>query len=261
MKTLSCLLSALLLAAPMAHAQEFSALVSPPRFEGTAQPGTTYRDVVEITNASNAAARYTMRTADWELDDQSQATFQEDLKSNSCRPWVGLERKDIQIGANGKYRFRFEVKVPADAPVGECRFAMMLEGEPQEVAGGVPIPVSGRLGIIVYVAIGGAKADFKIEGTQRTQVENIDRPALRIKNVGTAHDRVEGFIDGVDASGKKITFTASNLPILAGDTRVVPLTPVAEKGMPEPVIAYPLTLKGKIDWGTQRLDVDGMSIP
>lgn len=244
------------------HAQEFSALVSPPRFEGPAVAGGTYRDVIEITNVSGSAAKYYLRTTDWELDASGQAVFQDDLKPNSCRPWAALERREIQVPAGGKYRFRFEVAVPANAPVGECRLAIMLEGEPQTVgAGNVSIPVSGRLGIIVYVAVGGAKPSFQIDGTARTPVESIERPALRLKNVGNAHGRLEGFIDAVDAKGTKITFTPSNLPILAGETRVVPLAPLQEKGMAEPKVVYPLTLKGKIDWNNQRLDVDGVAIP
>lgn len=262
MRRLSLAVLAAALFAPAVQAQEFSALVSPPRFEGEAAPGGTYRDVIEITNVSASAAKYYLRTADWELDATGQAVFHDELKPGSCRPWAALERRDIQVAGGGKYRFRFEVKVPADAPVGECRLAIMLEGEPQTVgAGNVSIPVSGRLGIIVYVAVGGAKPVFHVEGTARTPVEGIERPALRLKNQGNAHGRVEGFVDAVDAKGTKITFTPSNLPILAGETRVVPLMPLPEKGKPEPTIAYPLTLKGKIDWNNQRLDVDGVVVP
>ncbi len=262
MRRLSFVFWAAALLTPAAHAQEFSALVSPPRFETTTQPGSTYRDVIEITNVSSSSAKYYLRTADWDLDASGQAVFQDDLKPGSCRPWAALERRDIQVPAGGKYRFRFEVAVPADAPAGECRLAIMLEGEPQAVgAGNMSIPVSGRLGIVVYVAVGGAKPAFQIEGQTRAPVEGIERPALRLKNVGNAHGRLEGYIDAVDAKGTKITFTPSNLPILAGETRVVPLAPLQEKGMPEPKVAYPLTLKGKIDWNNQRLDVDGVVIP
>lgn len=249
------------LVAPAAHAQDFSALVSPPRFEGQAAPGGTYRDVIEITNVSASSAKYYLRTTDWELDATGQAVFQDALKPSSCRPWAALERREIQVAGGGKYRFRFEVAVPADAPVGECRLAIMLEGEPQTVgAGNMAIPVSGRLGIIVYVAVGGAKPAFHVEGTARTPVEGVDRPALKLKNQGNAHGRLEGYIDAVDAKGTKITFTPSNLPILAGETRLVPLMALPEKGKPEPTIAYPLTLKGKIDWNNQRLDVDGVVV-
>lgn len=259
MKTLLSL--CLLCIAPLASAQEFSALVSPPRIEGAAQPGTIYRDVVEITNMSATTARYSLHTTDWELDQDAQAVFSEDLKPGSCRQWVAIERKEIQVGPGAKYRYRFEATVPADAPQGECRFALMIEGQPQEVAGGRVPSVSGRLGVIVYLSIGNAHADFKIVGAGRVKVEGVDRPALRIHNAGTAHDRLEGYVDAIDAAGNKITFNPSNLPILAGETRMVPLTPSPEKGRAEPKVVYPLTLKGKIDWAQSRLDVEGVSIP
>ena len=46
-------------------------MVSPPRFELTAKPGETQRQVVEIMNADVQPATYRMRTADWTLDDKA----------------------------------------------------------------------------------------------------------------------------------------------------------------------------------------------
>ena len=69
------LLAAGALAPAGAGAQGFSALVSPPRFEDQVKPGTVYRNVVEISNVSGAAAHYTLKTADWHLDAQGSAVF------------------------------------------------------------------------------------------------------------------------------------------------------------------------------------------
>ena len=51
--------------------------------------------------------------------------------SDSCRPWVAIERREITVPGGGRYRFRFEVEPPADAPPRECRFALMIEGDEQ----------------------------------------------------------------------------------------------------------------------------------
>lgn len=237
-------------------AQGFSALVTPPRFEDTAKPGTIYRNVVEITNVSPERATFMLKTADWELDDNASAVFSDALAPGSCRPWVGIEAPTIAVDANTKRRYRFEVAVPADAPSGECRFAIMLEGEPETAKGAVPVPVSGRIGIIVYLTIGDAAAKFDVVGSHVQTVDGRALPALRLRNSGNAHGRMEGLVDGKDANGRSFTFVPSNLPILAGETRSVVLTPEGDNPeTPAPPIVYPLTLKGRLDWGSQRIDV------
>jgi len=246
-----------LLGSGPAAAGGFSALVSPPRFEDKAKAGTTYRNVIEITNVSAERARYTFRTADWQLNDEASAIFSEALAPGSCRRWVGIEAPEIIVEANAKRRYRFEVAVPADAPSGECRFAIMLEGDPEKVKGDLALPVSGRIGIIVYLSIGDAAAKLDVVGSQAQTVEGRNLPLLRVRNSGNAHGRLEGLIDGKDASGRRFTFAPSNLPILAGETRGVLLNPEGDNDKtPAPAIVYPLTLKGRLEWGAQHLDVE-----
>lgn len=245
-----------LLVSTGAAAQGFSALVTPPRFEDVVKPGTLYRNVVEITNVSAQRAKFALKTADWELDESASAVFSDALAPGSCRPWVGIEAPQISIEPNTKRRYRFEVAVPSDAPSGECRFAIMLEGEPQTAKGAVPVPVSGRIGIIVYLTIGDAAAKFDVVGAEVKTVEGRALPVLRLRNSGNAHGRMEGLVDGKDASGRTFSFAPSNLPILAGETRAVVLTPEGDNpGAPAPAIVYPLVLKGRLDWGSQRIDI------
>lgn len=240
-----------------ATAQGFSVLVSPPRFEDSAKPGSTYRNVVEITNVSAQATRLNLKTADWRLDANGAAVFSDELAPGSCRPWVGLEATALDVAANGKRRYRFEVAVPADAPAGECRFAILLEGDPEEVKSGVVVPVSGRIGIIVYLSIGNAAPKLEMAGTQLQAVDGTVLPVVRVRNTGNAHGRLEGFIDGKDASGRRFNLSPASLPILAGETRDIVLTPQADNDTtPAPTIAYPLTLKGKLDWGSERMDIE-----
>lgn len=239
-----------------AGAQGFSALVTPPRFEDVVKPGAVYRNVVEITNVSDQRAKYLLKTADWELDATASAVFSDALAPGSCRPWVGIEAPEIVVAANTKRRYRFEVAIPADAASGECRFAIMLEGEPETAKGDVPVPVSGRIGIIVYLTIGDAAAKFDVVGSAVQTVDGRALPVLRLRNSGNAHGRMEGLVDGKDASGRSYTFAPSNLPILAGETRAVVLTPEGDRpDTPAPAIVYPLALKGRLDWGSQRIDI------
>src|SRR5882672_12737779 len=111
-----------------ACAQGFAALVSPPRFELAARPGKILRSVVEVSNRSTAPARYLVHTADWTFSPDFSVSFHDELQPGSCRPWVAIERPEVVVPGGGTLRYRFEVNVPADAPAGECRFALMIEG-------------------------------------------------------------------------------------------------------------------------------------
>lgn len=241
---------------PVVAAEGFSALVSPPRFEAEAKPGTTYRNIVEITNLSVKSEHYALRTADWTLGADGNAVFSEALAPGSCRSWVGIEAPDINIAAGAKRRYRFEVAVPVDAPVGECRFAIMLEGDPDTVKGSLAVPVAGRIGIIVYLAIGDAAPKLEVLGQQVRDVQGQWLPVLSVRNNGNAHGRVEGLVDGRDASGRSLSFAPASLPILPGETREIVLTPEPDTATAKaPTIAYPLTLKGRLDAGAQRIEL------
>jgi hypothetical protein len=246
--------AALLAAIPAcAFAQGFAALVSPPRFELTAKPGERLRDVMEITNASTQSARYRLKTADWTLDDNAAVKFDDALKPGSCRPWVAIESRQITVSAGGKYRYRFEMAPPADAPAGECRFAILIEGDEQNVQtpGGPAFPIAGRLGVIVYVTLGGAQPQLEVVGGRVAPVNGEDMPIAMVKNSGNAHGRLTGFLSGTDAAGKKLEFTPSTLPILPGETRAISLGLYKEQD--EAVkIAYPITIRGKLEWGDNK---------
>ena len=232
-------------------------MVSPPRFEDTAKAGTTWRNVVEITNVSTQSAHFAFRTADWQLDAQGSAVFSDTLVPGSCRPWVGIEAPEITIPANGRRRYRFEVAVPANAPAGECRFALMMDGDPEVVPGSTSLPVAGRLGIIVYLQLGDAAPMLQVVGSQARKVQGHVVPVLQVRNSGNAHGRLDGFIEGRDRSGHKIVLTPAGLPILPGETRDIPLTPQADNSHTSvPTIVWPLHLKGRLDWGSQHLDLD-----
>jgi fimbrial chaperone protein len=252
----SLALCALLLPAG-ASAQEFAVVVSPPRFEDRTEAGKTYRNVVEITNTSSKSARFTVHTADWTLDATGAPVFDQALASGSCRPWVGIEANQIQVKANGKRRYRFEVAVPAGTPRGECRFAMMIEGEPQPARGNVPLPVSGRIGVIVYLAIGDAAPKLEVLDTRSADVQGRRLPVLRVRNGGEMHGRLDGYLAGVDAKGTRIVLVPDNGPILVGATRDIPLYPQAEDGGAQaPTIVYPLRIKGRLDAEKQRVEID-----
>jgi hypothetical protein len=243
--------------AAFALADGFAAVVSPPRFELSSHQGATVRQVLEITNRSTMPARYRVHTADFTLGPDYGVIFQDSLPPGSCRPWVAIERPQVSLPAGATIRYRFEVQVPKDAVPGECRFGILIEAEEPTLApaGAVKIPVVGRIGVIVYLGIGDAKADIDVLGTDVVTLNGERTPALRVHNGGNAHARMSGFLSGKDVKGAKYDFNPSDLPILPGEVREVFLTPSTPDN-DHPTLAFPVTVQGTLEWGNQRTELD-----
>ncbi len=245
---------ALFAGAACVQAQGFSAVASPPRFELSAGAGARSRQLVEITNAGAMPAKYRVRTADWTLAPNASVYFHDELRPGSCRPWVSIERAELTIPGGARARFRFEIAVPSDAPVGECRFALMIEGDEPAIAGNdlFRIPVRGRLGVIVYVAVGDAAPMLEIVKVGVDTISGKRVPTLWVSNTGNAHGRLGGFLAGKDAKGRDLEFAPSSFPILPGETRALALA--AQTGPNDPVDpALPVTVTGTLEWPGARV--------
>lgn len=240
---------------PPAVASDFAVAVSPPRFELQVKAGERSRQVLEITNASAEAATLSVRTADWSIGADNSAIFFDELQAGSCRPWVSLEKRELTVSGGRPYRFRFEINVPADAKPEECRLAIMLQGQPQLVKtpGGLDIPFAARVGVIIYAAIAGAEPQLAVAGAEVRDVNGKATPVLMVRNSGNAHGRLSGFLSGTDASNTALEFSPAGAPILAGETRPIPLT-ATRPGDPETAVQvkFPVTVSGKIEWGKDK---------
>lgn len=250
----ACTLTAMAVAANT-YAQGFAAIVSPPRFELFAKPGDKIRQIVEITNADSQSAKFYLKTADWALDKTGGVSFNEVLQAGSCRPWVSIEKREITVSGGGKYRYRLEIAPPVDAPSGECRFALLIEGDEQAVKtpNGPPVPLAGRIAVIVYVTVGSAVPKLEIAASEVALVNGEATPMLQVRNSGDAHGRLDGFLSGTDASGKKLEFSVSTLPILPGETRAISLTVTRGELDPPVKIVYPITIRGNLEWADKSV--------
>lgn len=243
------------MAAAPAGAAGFSVLITPPRFELRAQPGDVMRQVLEITNTASSPAKLAIQTAEWAFAEDGAVVFSNPLADGSCRPWTALEARSLELGPNARRRFRFEVAVPPDAADTECRFVILFEGEP-ELVGQLALPVAGRLGIIVYVAVGNAQAQLELRSATAVDHDGKKLPALTVSNTGSATTRLEGFLSGRDGAGREIVFMPQNAPVLPGQTRTLALYPQSPEGEAPPAVELPIRLSGRLDWSGQRLDVD-----
>jgi fimbrial chaperone protein len=258
----ACIAAAMLFSGPTLSAG-FGAGISPTKFELRAKPGATLREVLTILNAADEPAEYALRTADWMLDDnQGVEYFEDDLIEGSCRPWVKLERRLLKIMSGGQKRYRFEVHVPEDAPVGLCKFAILIEpgdaamasvGENEEIK----FPVVGRYAVTVYVTVGDAKPNIEYLGLGEQQIGAMRLPTLQFRNDGNTYDRAFGQITATDAAGKRHSLVASSFPVLPGRTESILLALENDPNKAGAVaLEYPLKLKGRIQIGGQTFKIE-----
>lgn len=241
-----------------ASAQGLAAYVSPARFEVKGAAGETKRHVLDIQHVGRLTGRYRIYTNDWEFQKDNALKFSDELTPDSCRPWVALERRELSLAPNAKYRFRFEVTPPPGTPPRECRFAIMVEGaETAKVEqGGFSFPVGGRLAVIVYVEVGEVSPKLAVAGSS-VQLRDDERlPVLDVSNSGSSHGRLEGFLTGKDASGREFEMAPEDSPILPGKTRSIVLRQIGDGSGKLPAIQYPLTVKGTLEWGKNRESVE-----
>lgn len=237
-------------------AQGFSAFVSPPRFEVKLTPGKPTRLIVEVQHVGTQPGGYRFYTNDWTLSPEHSVSFTDALVPGSCRPWVAIERRELTLNPGNRYRYRFEITPPANTPLGECRFALMIEGrDAAQMQGPVP-QVGGRIGVIVYASVGDASPDLVVTGSRVLLREGKPLAVIDVRNNGLAHGRLDGIVNGTDANGNKIELAPADLPILPNETRSISLNPVAAAGLPAPDPRFPLRVTGQLESGNQRLPLD-----
>jgi hypothetical protein len=195
-----------------------------------------------------------VRTADWTYEQDGSVRFSQELAPQSCRPWVAIERRELTVSSGKPYRFRFEVAPPAGTAPVECRFAILIEGQDEHAgAGGVQVPFNAQLAVIVYVGVNGVQPKLSVIGSGVEMLNGQPTPTLQVRNDGTGHGRLDGFLSGVDADQVSLDFVPSNAPILPGEVRHVPLL-ATRRGDPDTNVTarFPVTVKGKLEWGRDQ---------
>jgi hypothetical protein len=247
-----------------AAAGPFELGVSPSRIEAVAKAGTRVGQALTLQNVSDQTTDVAVRTLDWNMTPTGGITYAEELAPGSCRPWVTLERRRVTLGPRARGTYRFQVDVPPDAPRGECRFMIALEGaEPAATSklgsGGTALnlPVSGRIAIAVYVAVNGAQPKLEVQNLSTQSVQGRRLPTVTVANTGDAHGRLDGALDATDARGQKFELVPDASPLLAGHTRTLAFTARANapnQKLEEP--AFPIRASGRLDWENGSFKVE-----
>lgn len=236
-------------------AAPFEIAISPSRYELSGKSASRVGQSLDITNVGRSATEVSVRTLDWSYSPEGGVSYMDELLPNSCRPWVTLERKTVKIGAGSRAAFRFQVDIPADAPRGECRFMLAVEGvEPAYnslVQGGgasLSLPVSGRIAVAVYLGVNGAQSKLALTQVGVREINGKHTPVVMVSNTGDAHGRLDGSLDAVDARGLAFELMPESTPIMPGQTRTLPLSIRTEPNQKPPEVTYPVKSSGTLDW-------------
>lgn len=247
------------------HAGTFAVRISPPNFEIKAKPGKVVREIITIENIDVEPGGYSIRTADWDFNDNGGVVIHppdKPLQAGSCRPWTRLERTRLEVASNKTKRYRFEVHVPEDVKDGACKFAIVISPAPGTIdsmkMGNLDMPILGSIAVIVYVTVGNAQPDIFLEGVKKIYQDGEPLPLLSLHNNGNAHARPFGSVRAKDSKGKTADLLVVPFPILPGDTRDIQLTADPRMSGIEKMseLVFPISVKGMIEWdgGSTRVE-------
>lgn len=260
------MLAALLggLVPPAAAQSPFEVAVSPSRFELSGKPGGRVGQSLSIYNVGGNPTEVSIRTLDFDFAEDGQITYLDALSPGSCRPWVTLERRSLRVQPRARSSFRFQVEIPADAPRSECRFMVAIEGrEPAyqvrmdgNQGAQLSMPVSGRIAVVVYLAINGAQPKLEVSRLGVVEAEGRRIPSIVVRNSGDAHGRLEGALEAVNARGEKFEMVPDGSPVMPGQTRVLLFQARADSARKTPELVLPLKATGQLEWaqGTFKID-------
>lgn len=225
----STLLSLLVfLAVPFQAEAGFSLGISPVRWEAEGKPGKTVRNVVKLRSGPGAMQNVKVTVCDWTLTEDGAPIYDKaGSMANSAVAWIRLEPDQLSVYPRQEKMVRVSVEIPNTVPPGSYRAALLFEppgAEQKGVEGAASVFIRGRLAFPIYVTVGDARPDGEILESAWHEVPGKGLAlALKIRNGGNAHLRAGGFFSTRSRSKSTFEGIVSEVPILPGQTRWVPL--------------------------------------
>jgi len=251
------LVTAFSLGLPSGGSAAFELGISPVRWEASGNPGDTLRIAVALASGARTVQAVQVRVGDWTLTEDGAPLFaQAGELPNSAAAWLRLQPEEMSIRPRQRKIVRVSLKIPEGTPQGSYVAALFFS-QPQEEAEGREAAASmfirGQLAFLIYVTVGDAKPDGEIlECAWRELASGKSlSPAVKIRNRGDAHLRVNGVASARAPSGKTFEAALPGVPILPGQTRWVYV------GFPEPgpSAGEPLDLTLRLDLGRGEEEV------
>jgi hypothetical protein len=246
-------------ALPFQAGAGFSLSISPVRWEAAGKPGDTVRNVVKLRSGAGAMQSVTVAVCDWTLTEDGAPVYDKaGSMADSAVAWVRLEPDQLSVYPRQEKVVRVSIEIPSTASPGSYRAALLFEppgAEQKGVEGAASVFIRGRLAFPIYVTVGDARPDGEILETVWHEIPGRGLAlALKIRNGGNAHLRMSGFFSGTNRSKSTFEGIVSEVPILPGQTRWVPMEFQGET--PPPGADLDLTIHVDLGRGERELKVN-----
>jgi hypothetical protein len=223
------LLLLLLLTASLPARGETGLALAPMRIEIQIPAGGQYTDTLRLSNDSDGPSRVRAELLDWYLDETLTPQFAERYeqeKAFSCRDWLQVNPREMDMLEGGALRIRYTLRVPANTPEGEYHcgagFVTLPPIQPSDIPMGMHIAVRAVAAIYVTVGSPASEPSFKDLGL-RGQNGVWEAVAL-FENQGLRHYRVQGFVELTDAQGQVVdTIAYPYMPVLPKRRQLFPV--------------------------------------
>lgn len=234
----------------------FSLSISPVRWEAAGKPGETVRNVVKLRSGAGAMQNVKVTVCDWTLTEDGAPLYDKaGSMADSAAVWIRLQPDELSVYPRQEKVVRVSVEIPSTVPPGSYRAALLFEppgAEQKGVEGAASVFIRGRLAFPVYVTVGDARPDGEVLETAWHEVPAKGLAlALKIRNRGNAHLRMNGFFSGTSRTKSTVEGIISGVPILPGQTRWVPMEFQGES--PPPGADLDLTLHVDLGRGEREL--------
>ncbi len=206
----------------------FSLGISPVRWEAEGKPGETVRNVVKLRSGAGAMQNVQVTVCDWTLTEDGAPVYDKaGSMADSAAAWVRLEPDQLSVYPRQEKMVRVSVAIPSTVPPGSYRAALLFESPDagqKGKEGAASVFIRGRLAFPIYVTVGDARPDGEIVESAWHEVPGKGLAlALKIRNGGNAHLRTGGFFSCRSRSKSTFEGIVSEVPILPGQTRWVPM--------------------------------------
>lgn len=176
--------------------------------ENEAQPGETYRGVIEIQNASNIERSVRVYIRDYTFSYTGESRHDEGgTLERSNANWINFNPELANLGPNEKTNIEFEVTVPGiDSINGTYWSVIMVEGimppDTSRKQGGVTINTAIRYAVQIVTNIGKTgTSDLQFLGIEMEKQENVPVLNVMVENTGQRLLKPEITLELFDAEG------------------------------------------------------------
>ena len=222
---------------------ELGIALSPMRIEIQISAGGQYTESFRLSNESAESVRVRGELLDWYLDDSMTPQFAdryEQEEAFSCRDWLQINPREMDLVGNGTFRVRYTLRVPVETAEGEYHcgagFVTMPPIQPNQPAMGMFIAVRAVAAFYVVVGNPSSEPAFK-DLSLRAAPDGTWEAVAWFENQGLRHYRIRGFVEVLDERGQMV------------ERAEYPSVPV----LPKRVQAFPIRLKNSLAPGTYQV--------